>query len=480
MKPVAPSNAASRRTSDDPIPSEILNWAETSESHTRVPPQGKLLGFRDPLLERAYLRAEHRRGRRYFAISMSVLTLFVASLLWLDPWLLPPERIALFREVRIFLLLPVCILMVINVLWIADPVLWIRQAVVLVVIFGLAHPVLLMIAGTEVFQYLEIGTLEVILAVSLMVGLPVRWSVPIVLLLGILFGVCTLYVERDYSPIANFFIDFAIYGCLGIAASYRYEDIARREFVAQAYSRKDSAERIAAESDRRRWLEVIAAFLRHELKNSITAISTSIEMADRVAPKSQASRYLDRGRRSVQYMHLLLSKVADATNLETALAQHEFELLNLSSLIRDRVEDFRADTPGRTFSTDIEADVHIHGQGDSLVQMLDKLLNNALEHGLPQLPIHIALKNRSSSCLVEISDIGDPLPAMTTQIFEPFVSEKTARTDGANLGLGLYVARAIVVNHGGTITAKALIDPVGARFVVELPHVQRGPEDVRP
>jgi signal transduction histidine kinase len=373
-------------------------------------------------------------------------------------------------------MLPACLLLAINALWITNPILWIRQCAALIVTFGLVHPALLLIGGMDVFEYLEIGMLEAILGTSLVIGLPVRWSVPIIFLFGLTFGACTLYLESDSSPFVNFCVDFAVYAFLGIAASYRYEDISRREFVAQARSRKEYAERIAADADRRRWLEVIAGFLRHELKNSITAISTSIEIADRVAPQSEAGKYLDRGRRSVQYMRLLLDKVADATNLESALAQHEFESIDLSSLIAGRVEDFRADTPGRVFSTDIEPDVRIFGHSDSLTQLLDKLMNNAVEHGDPQFPIHIALKNRVESCQISVSDVGDPLPADATRIFEPFVTRKTARPGAAHLGLGLFVARAIAVNHGGTI--QALADPAGACFLVDLPlrHGALSPE----
>lgn len=473
MKRGAASDAKPQRTIDR-LSAEILGWAEGSEASAsaRLPPQGKMLGFQEPLLERAYLRAEHRRGRKYFAISISIICLLVASFLWLDQWLLPPDLRAIVRTARIYLMLPSCVLMAANVLWTKDPILWMRQSAALIAIYGLAHSALVLVGGPRVIKYEEIGIMEAILGVSLVAGLPIRWSVPIIFLFGATFGAATLRVEQDIGPFVDFCADFAVYVCLAIAVAYRYEVSARREFVAQAQSRKNYTERIATDAERRRWLEVIAAFLRHELKNSITAISTSIDMADRAAPQSNASKYLDRGRRSVQYMHLLLSKVADATNLEAALAQHEFDSVDLSSLIRDRVDEFRDDVPGRVFSTDIQDGVQLVGHGDSLIQMLDKLINNALEHGHPQFPIHIALQNRIDSCYVTVSDTGDALPSSTTQIFEPFVTHKTMLPGAANLGLGLFVAREIAANHGGSLRAEALIDPVGARFIVELPHIR--------
>src|SRR5262249_19865466 len=150
------------------------------------------------------------------------------------------------------------------------------------------------------------------------------------------------------------------------------------QFVAQALSHIEYAERLAAEEDRRRWLEVIAAFLRHELKNAMTGINTSIELADRARAGSLTGKDFERARRSIQYMRRLLMQVADATSLESALAQQEFEKVDLSSLIVDRVEDFRHDASARTFTTEVDPDIHVLGNADSLTQMLDKLVNNAL------------------------------------------------------------------------------------------------------
>jgi signal transduction histidine kinase len=466
--------------SDHDLAAATLKWASTAGASAPLPAQRPLLGFRDPQIERAYLDTEHRRNRKYYAVCMSIVTIIVASFIWTDPWLLPPDAIHTFRMARIYLLVPLSALLTINAVWITNSIAWTRQCAALLVLFELIHPLLLLINGVSVFQYLELGMLQVIFGTFLFFGLPLRWSLPIAGIFGVTFAASVLHVEADASPFVNFCVDFVAYAFSGGVAAYRYENASRREFIAQLHSRKEYTERLAAAADRRRWLEMIAAFLRHELKNAMTGISTSIEMADRLAPHSDAGKYLDRGRRSVQYMHQILAKVADATSLESALAQHEFESIDLSSLILDRIDDFRRDAPDRKFSTDIEHHVHILGHGDSLVQMLDKLINNALEHGDRDCPISIELRSLAESSVLTVSDTGDPLPADTTQIFEPFVSRKVARAGTANLGLGLFVARAIAINHGGNVSAVPLDDAVGARFVVRLPPMAQTALSVEP
>lgn len=475
------SSYRERQAPSDPEPSAaILKWASTPGPSAPMPPQSPLLGFRDPLIERAYLDAVYRRNRKYYAVSLLVMTLLIASFIWTDPWLLPPAARSTFKAARTYFLVPISLLSTINTIWITNSILWIRLSVLFVVCFGFAHAFLLFVNGIQVFEYLELGILQVILGTFLLVGLPIRWSLAVVIAFGFGFGICTLHVQTGSAPFANFGADFVVYSCIGGFAAYRYENASRREFIAQAFSRKEYSERVATDTDRRRWLEVIADFLRHELKNSMTAISTSIEMADRAAPQSDAGKYLDRGRRSVQYMDQLLTKVADATNLEAALSQQEFEPIELSKLVVDRVDDYRKDNQGRTFATDVEPDVHILGHGDSLVQMLDKLVNNALEHGDPAHPIQIQLRGEPISCIITVTDEGDALPADVSQIFEPFVSQKTPSSGVPNLGLGLFVARAIVKNHGGRIWAEGLMGPVGASFIIELPRLGQTPSNWDP
>jgi signal transduction histidine kinase len=449
----------------------ILNWASTSDSSAPMPAQDWLLGFQNPQIERAYLDAEHRRNRTYYAVTLSIVTLLVASFIWTDPWLLPLDALSIFRVARIYALVPISLLATISATWLTSSTAWTLISAVLLIMFGLVHAFLLLVTGISVFEYLELGMLQVILGTFLAVGLPVRWSLAIVTVFWLTFGPSVLRVENSLAPFMNFTVDFLVFSCIGGFAAYRYENASRRAFIAHLLSRKEYSERLVADSDRKRWLEVIAAFLRHELKNSMTAISTSIEMADRAAPQSEAGKYLDRGRRSVHYMDQLLTKVADATNLESALAQHEFEPIDFSQLVMDRIEDFINDNPDRTFATEVEPDIHILGHADSLVQMLDKLINNALEHGDHARPIGIYVRNQSMYCSITVSDVGDSLPADTLQIFEPFVSNKAGRAGASNLGLGLFVARAIAISHGGNIRAEPLLDAAGARFTVQLPRL---------
>ena len=67
--------------------------------------------------------------------------------------------------------------------------------------------------------------------------------------------------------------------------------------------------------------------------------------------------------------------------------------------------------------------------------------------------------------VVRVSDNGKGVdPAIADRLFEPFATTKSREESS---GLGLYVARQIIEQHGGTLTFEA--PPSGASFVLRLP-----------
>jgi two-component system OmpR family sensor kinase len=69
--------------------------------------------------------------------------------------------------------------------------------------------------------------------------------------------------------------------------------------------------------------------------------------------------------------------------------------------------------------------------------------------------------------VVHVRDAGSGLPAgAQTRLFRRFYRGENAQRDGA--GLGLAIAQAIAVAHGGAITARN-VDEGGAEFTVRLP-----------
>jgi signal transduction histidine kinase len=216
------------------------------------------------------------------------------------------------------------------------------------------------------------------------------------------------------------------------------------------------------------WLENLARFLRHELRNQAVAIGTSLNLTKKTPLDWQAEKYVERADRSLSRMKRLVDSATEATSLEAALTSEETSEVSLTSLVRERAMVVREAYPERRVQVDVEVGVSVDGNEDRLAQLFDKLLENAVEHTGPGGTIQVKLRRNGSTSSVVIENDGDPLPPGKEHLFDAFVSGGTGNGDGRNLGLGLFVARAVVEAHGGTIEARDRVGG-GACFEVQLP-----------
>lgn len=436
-----------------------------------VPVHRALLRFRDPQ-EGIYLQAEFLRSRRLVAIGYSIVAVIVASFFWIDAALAPAGMLRSLTLARSCVGLPCNVIVVVAALLTTRAQVWIPTCCALNVLFAWQVSALLLWNGAGAFQYLSYAIWQGVIVTFFLTGLPLRWSIATCAITCGTFALCALRVHVGAADFINYYaIDVVIVFALSALATYRYERASRSNFLAQRMSRQAHARQLSIAADRRHWLEVIAAFLRHELKNAMTGVSSSIELAARADSTAAAARYHERAQRSVHYMRRLLVQVADATSLESALKHEAFERFDLSELLRERVEDFRREHAERRFDGTIERDIHVAGSPDAVLQLVDKLLNNAIEHGAPSAPIDIALHRRGAGCTLVITDQGDALDDDVERLFQPFVTRKAPRHAGDSLGLGLFVARTIALHHGGSIRAEPLDSAPGARFTVELPSL---------
>jgi len=130
-----------------------------------------------------------------------------------------------------------------------------------------------------------------------------------------------------------------------------------------------------------------------------------------------------------------------------------------------------------TITLTAPASLEAHIDGLRLEQVLVNLLDNAVKYSPDGGAIEVSLTRQRSSIEVAVRDHGLGIaPARREQIFERFYQAHAAGYR-SGLGLGLYISRQIVEQHGGQIRAE-FPRGGGTRFVVRLPvPVTRGRRD---
>jgi len=106
------------------------------------------------------------------------------------------------------------------------------------------------------------------------------------------------------------------------------------------------------------------------------------------------------------------------------------------------------------------------GRPNQLNLALFHLLQNALEHSPPGSPVSISSDCEQGPVRIRIADEGPGIPeADRERVFDPFFTTKSA---GQGAGLGLSLARDILVRHGGSLVLESGPGP-GACFCIILP-----------
>ncbi len=224
--------------------------------------------------------------------------------------------------------------------------------------------------------------------------------------------------------------------------------------------------------------ELFIATLGHDLRAPLNALLLSGEVLERFGQLDQenaqiASRMKVFGRTMTTMIHDLLdftrTRLGGGIPLSVAPA-------DLAGVCRDVLDEFQAANPQRTFHFASDGDLRGEWDAPRLRQVLSNIIGNALEHGDDTGAIALAANNSGSGVVLTVTNRGPQIPesALPT-LFDPFVRGATrARSSGARqgVGLGLFISRAIVTAHGGTIAA-ASSESEGTVFSVHLPR--RGP-----
>jgi signal transduction histidine kinase len=232
-----------------------------------------------------------------------------------------------------------------------------------------------------------------------------------------------------------------------------------------------AAEAEAASRDREQFLAVAA----HELKTPVTSLRGYAQLL-----LSQLARHEpadpDRLRRAMQVIDAqtgrldrLVQHLLDGEAIARGdLAIHPVPT-DLAALIQRAVRRAQQRSSQHAIETDLPESLEARVDPVRLEQVVDELLDNAIRYSPAGGTIRVVLAPTAADAVrLSVQDLGPGVPV--SQRGELF-RRLTPRADGARvggLGLGLYLCREAVEQHGGQITAEFPAEG-GSRFVVTLP-----------
>ena len=219
------------------------------------------------------------------------------------------------------------------------------------------------------------------------------------------------------------------------------------------------------------YLESMAGKLSHELRTPMAVVQSSLDnLQSRIEGKDKI--YLERAQEGIQRLNTLVTRLSEAAKLEQALQSAELETVDLNKILEQTTEGYRLAYKTHTFELFLPpAPVMKKISPDLFLQMLDKIVSNAVDFGKEGEPIKMNLSVNANRIILNVTNYGQTLPQeMEGQLFNSMVSVRQKKGNNVpHLGLGLYIARMIAEFHGGHIKATSLEDGKGVSFSIILP-----------
>jgi len=210
----------------------------------------------------------------------------------------------------------------------------------------------------------------------------------------------------------------------------------------------------------------------HELRTPLAGVQLGIDVLaqrfsqtslESMAPFQVLVRQVDRLRRFAE-------ELLDASQIGNSRLSIRPERVDLSALVRDLIQDFEHQLVQARCKVTIETADSVVGYWDSvqLERMLSNLVDNVIKFAAGH-PLEISVSAEGPNAILIVQDHGMGIPPERLKDVYDRYERCVSLKHFGGLGLGLYIVRAIVDAHGGTVRIDS--DPgEGTRVRIELPR----------
>jgi len=230
---------------------------------------------------------------------------------------------------------------------------------------------------------------------------------------------------------------------------------------------------LARLNEHTQYLRTLGGKLSHELRTPLTIVRSSLDNLESEGVREDQRKYVTRARDGTLRLQSILSALGAAARVEESIKQAERVNFDLRELLLSAVAAYRDGFPDTRFEIDAPSDTcFMRGAPELIVQMLDKLVENAVDFCPAAGAVTVRLSRYGSEYQLDVINDGPPIPeAMLGRLFESLFEQRAGHDDKPHFGLGLYIVRLIAEFHGGRAVAANRADGGGAVFTVMLPLI---------
>ncbi len=190
----------------------------------------------------------------------------------------------------------------------------------------------------------------------------------------------------------------------------------------------------------------------HELKTPLSVIMTSAEC---LSKNPKETKWLDNIKSETERMNKLVLDLLNLAKYDNSYENRVLSVIDLSKLVEKSVLTFESliYDKGLNLKYHIDQDVNFKCVDSEMKQLLEILVDNAIKHAYDKSTITVDLIKKKDEISLVVKNRGDKIPKEEQyKIFERFYKSDNSRNRNENrFGLGLAIAKNIVLSHNGKI-----------------------------
>ena len=202
----------------------------------------------------------------------------------------------------------------------------------------------------------------------------------------------------------------------------------------------------------------------HELKTPLAIISSN---ADVLEMENGNSKWTNNIHNQVDRLTSLVNSLVVFSRMEEKDAV-ERESFDLTEVLQSRIADFNelANFQKKYIVTNITSNLNYYGEKESIIQLMDILLENSIKYAPENSDILVSLEKNRKYAILKVSNKADVKKGDLSKVFDRFYRLDESRNSNIKgYGIGLSMAQLIAEKHKETIRAYAPEDGI---FKIEM------------
>jgi signal transduction histidine kinase len=218
------------------------------------------------------------------------------------------------------------------------------------------------------------------------------------------------------------------------------------------------------------WLRQLAGFLRHEVRQPVAQINSSVELIHLTSHDDQLKPYIASASQGVRHVWNLIERASRATDAEAFVRQGQAQPIDLPRLLGELIGSYRQTHSGIDFRLQLpdKEPLYVSADPTLLKEAVSNLLANAASFADEESIIQVVLERDGVHAVIKVRNKGPIIQYDTEMLFGPFASTRSGPSS-EHQGLGLYLVRLVAEHHGGKAIISNLDDGSGVEASIFLP-----------